>query len=83
MADETSGHVEIVLHIQLDRGGNVIGSPSVVRIAGQNGRNGAYANTLAGSVRRAVLRCAPIKLPSELYEAWSNVELNFDPRDIL
>ncbi len=83
IADETSGHVVISLRIQLDREGQVVGLPVVVRVAGQNGQNGAYANALAGSVRRAAIRCAPIKLPAELYDAWANVELNFDPRDVL
>lgn len=80
--EEGSGHVTILMRIRLGRDGQVSGSPAVARISGQTTANGAYANALAGSVRRAVLRCAPLRLPAELYDAWADVELNFDPRDI-
>lgn len=81
-ADDNSGHVTIVMRIRLGRDGGVIGTPALSRIGGQTAANGAYANALAGSVRRAILRCAPLRLPPELYDAWADVELNFDPRDI-
>lgn len=81
-AEDNSGHVTIVMQIRLDRDGNVLGTPALSRIGGQTPANGAYANALAGSVRRAILRCAPLRLPPELYDAWADVELNFDPRDI-
>lgn len=81
-AEEGSGHVTVLMRIRLGRDGQVSGSPTVARISGQTVANGAYANALAGSVRRAVLRCAPLRLPAELYDAWADVELNFDPRDI-
>lgn len=81
-AEDNSGHVTIVMRIRLGRDGGVLGTPALSRIGGQTAANGAYANALAGSVRRAILRCAPLKLPPELYDAWADVELNFDPRDI-
>jgi len=81
-AEETSGHVTVLMRIRLGRDGGVTGLPAVSRTTGLTTVNGAYANALAGSVRRAILRCAPLKLPAELYEAWADVELNFDPRDI-
>lgn len=81
--EQRSGDVTVVLRIRLDRAGAVAGSPRVSRINGRTKTNEAYANALAGSVRRAVLRCSPLKLPPELYDAWANVELNFDPKDIL
>lgn len=82
VAEENSGHVTVVMRINLDRGGTVIGIPSVSRQTGRTATNTAYANALSGSVRRAVLRCSPLKLPAELYDAWSSVELNFDPKDV-
>ena len=81
-AEDNSGHVTIVMRIRLGRDGGVLGTPALSRIGGQTAANGAYANALAGSVRRAILRCAPLRLPPELYDAWADVELNFDPRDI-
>jgi len=82
VAEENSGHVTVVMRISLDRRGAVTGTPRVARLTGRTAANAAYANALSGSVRRAVLRCSPLKLPAELYDAWSNVELNFDPRDV-
>lgn len=82
VAEENSGHVTVVMRIRLDRSGSVAGTPSVSRLTGRTAANTAYANALSGSVRRAVLKCSPLKLPAELYDAWSNVELNFDPKDV-
>ena len=81
-ADEVSGSVTVLMRIQLDRSGAVVGSPAVSRIKGETAANAAYTRALSGSVRRAVLRCAPLKLPPELFEAWADVELNFDPKDV-
>jgi len=33
----------------------------------------------ADAARRAVLRCQPYELPVEKYDAWREIELNFDP----
>lgn len=80
--DENAAGATVTMRIALDRGGNVVGAPSVTAIRGQTAANAAWSRSLAGSVRRAVLRCAPLRLPAELFDAWADVELNFDPRDI-
>lgn len=82
VAEEGYGHVTVTLRMALERSGNVLGTPAITGIHGTSAANGAYARALAGSVRRAVLRCAPLRLPPELFDAWSNIELNFDPRDV-
>jgi hypothetical protein len=82
VAEGNSGHVTVLMRISLDRAGGVSGTPSVSRITGRTPANAAYANALSSSVRRAVLRCSPLTLPAELYDAWANVELNFDPKDV-
>lgn len=81
-ADEAFGHVTVLMHIRLDRSGAVVGTPEVSALKGANAANAAYARSLAGSVRRAVSRCSPLRLPPELFDAWSDVELNFDPKDV-
>ena len=51
------------------------------------GDNATYAvvkNTLtkraaADAARRAVMRCAPYNAPADKYEAWADVQFNFDP----
>lgn len=79
VAQEGQSSITVLARIRLGRDGSVQGDPAV---SASKGENVAYARALAASVRRAVLRCAPLKLPAELYDAWSDVELNFDPRDI-
>lgn len=80
---ENPGLVTVTLRIQLEPTGEVGAAPSVSGVTGAAAHNQAYVTALVGSVRRAVLRCAPLKLPADLYDAWSDVELNFDPRDVL
>ena len=33
----------------------------------------------ADAARRAVIRCAPFNAPADKYEAWADVQFNFDP----
>lgn len=42
-----------------------------------------FYRVAAESARRAVQRCAPLKLPSETYDIWRESELVFDPSDML
>lgn len=37
----------------------------------------------ADSARRAVLRCQPYELPADKYDAWRDIKVNFDPREML
>lgn len=72
----------VVLHIELAKDGSVIGRPSVVSQSGATAGNADYARAFAETARRAVLRCAPIKLPADMYDAWKAFELNFDPSEM-
>jgi hypothetical protein len=59
------------------------GSVASVQIgdqSGVNGQNQAYARQMADAARRAVLRCAPFKLPPEMYEGgWDDFGFRFRP----
>jgi hypothetical protein len=70
------------LKFRLDREGRVVGQPVQSGVTGQNEASAAYINLLTNSGRRAVLMCSPLRLPPELYEAWADVEVEFDPRDL-
>ena len=72
----------VVLRIELTRDGNVLGRPAVVSQTGVTAANGDYARAFAETARRAVLRCAPLKLPADMYDAWRAFELNFDPSEM-
>ncbi|MFQ3666288.1 MAG: TonB C-terminal domain-containing protein, partial [Sphingomonadaceae bacterium] len=69
-----------VLRIRLNRDGSVAAPPELVSQTGATDANAAYARAFVETARRAVLRCAPLDLPAELYAQWREFELNFDPR---
>lgn len=70
------------LRFRLDRKGGVVGLPAQSGVTDPALPNAAYLSLLANSGRRAILMCAPLKLPPDLYEAWAEVEVEFDPRDV-
>lgn len=72
----------VVLSIQLGRDGGVIGQPQVLGQTGRTAGNAGYAKAFADTAVRAVLRCAPLKLPADMFEAWKSFELNFDPSEM-
>lgn len=72
----------VVLHIELARDGSVQGRPALVSQTGATAGNTDYARAFAETARRAVLRCAPLKLPADLYDQWKSFELNFDPSEL-
>lgn len=75
---EGLGKLTVVLRIALKRDGNIAGPPELVSASGGEA-NPAYARAFAESAKRAVVRCAPLDLPADMYEAWRAFELNFDP----
>lgn len=72
-------NMTVLLRIQLNRSGAVIGVPEVLDQTGVTPGNQSYARAFAESARRAVIRCAPLELPDEYFDAWKLFELNFDP----
>ncbi|MGL6044357.1 MAG: TonB C-terminal domain-containing protein [Sandaracinobacteroides sp.] len=69
-----------VLRIRLNRDGTVAAPPEFVSQSGATAGNQAYSRAFVDTARRAVLRCAPLQLPDELFAYWREFELNFDPR---
>ena len=69
-----------VLRIRLNRDGTVAAAPEFVSQTGATAGNQAYARAFVETARRAVLRCAPLQLPADLFPYWREFELNFDPR---
>ena len=69
-----------ILRIRLNRDGTVSTPPEFVSQTGATAGNQAYARAFVETARRAVLRCAPLDLPDDLYSHWREFELNFDPR---
>ena len=42
-----------------------------------------FYKVLAESALRAIQLCQPLKVPTTGYERWKNLQLNFDPREML
>ncbi len=68
------------LRLRYNPDGSVAGNPQIVEQTGINAANRAYAQQIAEVARRAVLRCAPVHLPAELYEGgWDDLNFRFTP----
>lgn len=72
----------VIVRVQYGRDGRVIGTPETGTPTGTTAANADYARTFAETARRAVLRCQPLKLPADMYDLWSSVEINFDPEEM-
>ena len=68
--------VRTVLLLDLNPDGTVAGQQVVESPQGQ------YSNQAPESAMRAVRRCAPYNLPADKYDAWRQVKVTFDPRDM-
>lgn len=74
--------VTVLLHLDINRDGSIVGRPGIVSQTGVTSGNADYARAFAETARRSVLRCSPLRLPSEQYDQWKAVEINFDPSDL-
>lgn len=79
MGGADAARINTVLHIRFAPSGAVVGQPELVSQSGVGASNASYAKPTADAAKRAVLRCAPLKLPASLYDAWKDIEFNFDP----
>lgn len=70
--------LKISIKMRLDKSGEIEGRPEVIAGGGGSG----IGQIAAESARRAVLRCAPFKLPASKYDAWADVIVHFDPSDM-
>ncbi|TYC52043.1 cell envelope biogenesis protein TolA [Rhodobacterales bacterium] len=66
------------VRFNLSENGQVSSAPEVINSNG----NPAFA-AAASSAVRAINRCQPYSLPIAKYEAWQEVIINFDPREML
>jgi len=66
------------LLVDLNRDGSVAGTPKILSQSTSN-----VADTTARAAQRAVLRCGPYRLAADKYEEWQQIDVTFDPRDVL
>jgi hypothetical protein len=68
--------VHVQIRFELDRAGKIVGEPKVTMTGGPQKTQEA----VAASALRAVLRSAPFKnLPTDQYDTWKEVTINFAP----
>jgi outer membrane biosynthesis protein TonB len=69
------------LHIALNPDGSLNGPPEILDQSkiGQSD----YYRVAAESARRAVQKCAPLKLPVDSYDIWRDIDLTFDPKQMI
>ncbi len=68
------------VRLRLKRDGSIGVAPEVVGNLGVNGANQPYLQQMNEAARRALQRCAPYKLPAELYEGgWEDLIFRFNP----
>ena len=61
--------------------GTLLGMPLLVTQEGLTPDNRAYATRMAEAARLAVIRCSPVRLPSELFRTGSSrLYLTFSPK---
>ncbi len=66
----------LTVRFELDPQGNIIGEPEVET----NGGSATAQRTMAGSVRRAIMKSLPFEgLPADKYDSWRQMVVNFDP----
>jgi outer membrane biosynthesis protein TonB len=73
-----SASIVTLLDIRMQRDGSV----ASVNIDSQSGGNPAYNKQAGDAAKRAVLRCAPLHLPPELYDVphgWADILFRFRP----
>ncbi len=71
---------ELVVRVgfQLNPDGTLVGNPQLL-----SSGSGPHFRAAADSALRAVRRCVPLNLPPDAYDYWKDVEINFNPRDMV
>ncbi|MDB5722796.1 MAG: hypothetical protein JWP15_3414 [Alphaproteobacteria bacterium] len=68
------------LRIHLSPDGSLSDVPAVIGQSGVTDTNRAFAARMAEAASQAVLRCAPLRLPPDLYTGgWDEIDLTFSP----
>lgn len=77
-----AGSLSVVLKISFDKDGSVTNVELVEANVGRS--NETFKKAFVDSAIRAVRRASPLKnLPVEKYSSWKQIELNFDPKEML
>lgn len=64
----------------LNRDGSVARPPQLSADSQAQAMRDPYVRAAAETARRAILNCAPYKLPADRYDIWSQIAITFDGR---
>lgn len=70
--------VEFELSLKAD--GSIAKAPQLSVESESAAAHDSFTRAAAEAARRAIYTCAPYKLPSDRYDQWQDITLNFDPR---
>ena len=70
------------VRVFLRRDGSLAGEPTVIN-SSRRGSGDAQFAAASGRAIRAVIRCAPYRMPAAKYDVWQEIEMNFDPSQML
>jgi hypothetical protein len=69
-------------HMQLNTDGTVANRPQLSATT-QAAMGNPYTRAAAEAASRAIYQCAPYKLPPKRYSDWRDINLRFDPREMM
>ncbi len=73
--------VEFELFLNPD--GSVARPPQLAASSAAAAESNSYTRAAAEAARRAIYTCAPYKLPANQYNQWRDIEIQFDPRQMM
>lgn len=76
-------NLQVRVRVWLQPNGALARAPEIVDAGRMNMAGQENFRAAAESARRAIQRCAPLKLPPDTYDIWRDTELIFDPKDML
>ncbi len=77
---QNAGDLKVTLLVELNEQGNLIGSPKLISPSGNP--EGVVKQAYEAG-RRALLRCGPYNLPKDKYEQWRQIEVTFNPQNMV
>ncbi|GLQ33780.1 cell envelope integrity/translocation protein TolA [Amylibacter marinus] len=77
---KNDGDNVVTMKINLNREGRLEGEPT--RVSPQSGSAAGILQAYEAA-RRALIRCQPYNLPDEKYETWREIEIVFNPRNMV
>ncbi len=73
----------VKIRIWLTLEGKLVRPPQILSQSFFSSAQNSFYRVAAESAARAVRRCAPYNLPKDRYDQWGQIDLNFDPSQML